>query len=89
MFKSVEFRPEVEAMVRFIEETDTNLIVEESYKKLKDGITAKELITASALAVVRSTELPPQHHGGPLHPICGVYPVLLSLIHISEPTRPY
>ena len=63
-------------MVRFIEETDTNLIVEESYKKLKDGITAKELITASALAVVRSTELPPQHHGGPLHPICGVYPVL-------------
>ena len=74
MFKSVEFRPKVESMVRFIEETDTNLIVEESYKKLKEGITAKELITASALAVVRSTELPPQHHGGPLHP--------LSLIHI-------
>jgi hypothetical protein len=76
VFKSVEFRPKVESMVRFIEETDTNLIVEESYKKLKEGITAKELITASALAVVRSTELPPQHHGGPLHPICGVYPVL-------------
>jgi hypothetical protein len=30
---------------------------------------------ASALAVVRSSDLPPGHHGGPLHPLAGLYAV--------------
>ena len=97
MFEPVQFRPEVEELVRFIEETDPNDVIEASYAKLRGGMPAKELITASALAVVRSTELPPQHHGGPVHPICGVHAVLkvadrlpgeLSYLPIIQHTTP-
>lgn len=75
MFKPVQFPPDVEDMVRFVEETDPETIVESTYRKLKTGTTSEALVTASALAVVRSTEIPPQHHGGPLHPVCAVYAV--------------
>ena len=33
------------------------------------------MLTASALAVVRSADLPPGHHGGPLHPLAGLYAI--------------
>ena len=33
------------------------------------------MLTASALAVTRSTEMPPGHHGGPLHPLAGLYAI--------------
>jgi hypothetical protein len=33
------------------------------------------MLTASALAVARSSDLPPGHHGGPLHPLAGLYAV--------------
>jgi hypothetical protein len=33
------------------------------------------MLTASALAVTRSTDLPPGHHGGPLHPLAGLYAI--------------
>ena len=75
MFKPVQFRPDVEARVRWVEETDPAEIVEATYKELQSGTPALELIRASTLAVVRSTELPPQHHGGPLHPVCAVHAV--------------
>jgi|TARA_B100000315_G_scaffold247101_1_gene275350 hypothetical protein len=75
MFKVVEFRSDVEELVRFVEETDPADIVAKAYQKLKAGSTRQELLTASTLAVVRSTELPPQHHGGPVHPVCGVHAV--------------
>ena len=75
MFKPVQFRAEVEARVRWVEETDPADIVDATYRTLKNGTPPLELLTASTLAVVRSTELPPQHHGGPLHPVCGVHAV--------------
>ena len=75
MFQAVTFREEVESLVRFIEETDPAEIVEKSYAKLAGGLAPADLITASGLAVVRSTELPAQHHGGPLHPVCGMQAV--------------
>ena len=75
MFKPIQFRPEVEQLVRFVEETDPALIVEETLTKLRNGTPADDLIRASALAVVRSTDLPPNHHGGPIHPISGVHAV--------------
>lgn len=75
MFKPIQFRPDVERLVRFVEETDPGAIVEETFNKLKKGTSAEELITASALAVVRSAEIPPQHHGGPVHPVCAVHAV--------------
>ena len=75
MFQPVQFRPDVEARVRWVEETDPAEIVEATYRELARGTPALDLLTASTLAVVRSTELPPQHHGGPLHPVCGVHAV--------------
>ena len=75
MFKPIQFTPEVESLVRFVEETDPATIVEDTLAKLRNGTSVKELITASALAIVRSTELPPEHHGGPVHPICGIHAV--------------
>ena len=75
MFKPIQFRPEVEKLVRFVEETDPGTVVEDTLTRLRQGTSAMELISASALAVVRSTELPPQHHGGPVHPVCGVHAV--------------
>lgn len=75
MFKPIQFAPEVENLVRFVEETDPDKIIEMTLAKLRGGVTPKEILTASALAVVRSTDLPPQHHGGPVHPICGLHAV--------------
>ena len=43
--------------------------------KLRDGVSTKTMLTASALAVTRSSELPPGHHGGPLHPLAGLYAI--------------
>jgi len=76
MFKPVQFPADVEDRVRFVEETDPTAIVESTFQQLRAGTSAQELITASTLAVVRSTEVPPQHHGGPLHPMCGVHAVI-------------
>ena len=73
MVKAISFAPEVEDLVRFVEDTGPDRIVEATLSRLKDGVPAKELVTAAALAVVRSTELPAKHHGGPVHPICGTH----------------
>ena len=75
MFKPIQFGPEIEPLVRFVEETDPARIVEETLAKLRAGTPPSALITASALAIVRSTDLPPNHHGGPVHPISGVHAV--------------
>ncbi len=61
--------------MRWVEETPPEDIVEATYRALQRGTSPTALLTASTLAVVRSTELPPQHHGGPLHPVCGVHAV--------------
>jgi len=80
VFEPVQFRADVEERVRWVEETDPAAIVEATYRELKAGTPPTELLTASTLAVVRSTELPPQHHGGPLHPVCGVH----AVHHVAE-----
>ena len=72
MFEPIQFQPDVEERVRFVEETDPSVMVEAVLARLRVGTTIAELLTAASLAIVRSTELPPQHHGGPVHPICGV-----------------
>lgn len=75
MFKPIQFPEEVESLVRFVEETAPDSIIEETLSKLRGGVEPIDLIRAAALAVVRSTDLPPEHHGGPVHPICGVHGV--------------
>jgi hypothetical protein len=73
MHRPVRFSDDMEPLVRFIEETDSTEILEATLGKLRDGLSVKKLLTASALAVTRSSDLPPGHHGGPLHPLVGIH----------------
>lgn len=72
----VQFPETIEPLVQFIEETPPNEIVDRTLAKLRAGLAIQTLLTASALAVVRSSDLPPGHHGGPLHPLAGMYAIL-------------
>jgi hypothetical protein len=57
------------------EETSPEHIIAETHAKLHAGTPVKDMLLASALAVVRSSDLPPGHHGGPLHPLAGLHAV--------------
>ncbi|MBI3325194.1 MAG: hypothetical protein HYZ81_00615 [Nitrospinae bacterium] len=80
MYTRVQYPEEHEPLVQFIEETDPQRILEETLVKLRAGVSIKALLTASALAVTRSSDLPPGHHGGPLHPLVGIH----AIRHIVE-----
>jgi len=69
----VQFSDAIEPLVQFIEETPPSEILDRTLDKLRSGVPTKTMLTASALAVVRSTDLPPGHHGGPLHPLVGLH----------------
>ena len=72
MHSPVRFSADIEPLVQFIEETDGSRILEATLARLREGLSVKTLLTASALAVTRSSDLPPGHHGGPAllrHPI--------------------
>ncbi|MEX2648982.1 MAG: hypothetical protein WD673_08215 [Alphaproteobacteria bacterium] len=72
----VECLQDMEVDVRFVEETPPGLIVGAAIDRLARGAEPIRLLAAAAIAVSRSTELPPDHHGGPVHPVCGLHPVL-------------
>ena len=78
----VQFAPEIEPLVQCIEETAPSEIVDRTLAKLREGVSIETMITASALAVTRSSDLPPGHHGGPLHPLVGLHAVLIFPIHL-------
>lgn len=75
MVSLVSFPEAVERRVRFVEETPPAQIVEATLHRLAAGEAPLDLITAAALAVTRSTELPADHHGGPIHPVAGIHAV--------------
>src|SRR4030095_943433 len=75
MHRPVRFADDIEPLVQFIEETAPSRILEATLAKLRDGLSVKKVLTASALAVTRSSDLPPGHHGGPLHPLAGLHAV--------------
>ncbi len=71
----VRYPDSIEPLVQFIEETPPAAIVDSTLAKLRAGIPIETMLTASALAVVRSSDLPPGHHGGPLHPLAGLHAI--------------
>lgn len=75
MAVAVELPEPMEAAVRFVEATPPARIVEETIARLDADGAASDLLAASALAVSRSTELPADHHGGPVHPVSGVHAI--------------
>ncbi len=83
MPKRVQYPDAIEPLVQFIEETPPAEIVDRTLEKLRAGVPTGTMLTASALAVTRSTEMPPGHHGGPLHPLAGLY-ALSKLIERLE-----
>jgi hypothetical protein len=75
MPKRIRYPDTIEPLVEFIEETPPSEIVDRTLEKLRAGVPIRTMLTASALAVTRSSDLPPGHHGGPLHPLAGLYAV--------------
>ncbi len=71
----IRYPDDIEPLVQFIEETSPDDIVEGTLAKLRAGVPTSTMLTASALAVTRSTDMPAGHHGGPLHPLAGLYAV--------------
>src|SRR6266700_7470406 len=83
MLNPVKYPDAIEPLVQFIEDTPPAEILDRALDKLRGGIPIETMLTASALAVTRSTEMPPGHHGGPLHPLAGLY-ALSKLIERLE-----
>src|SRR5438876_1141916 len=75
MARPVAYPESIEPLVRFVEETPPEHIVARTHDRLAAGPPVKDVLLASALAVVRSSDLPPGHHGGPLHPLAGLHAV--------------
>src|SRR5215213_2718110 len=71
----VRYPDSIEPLVQFIEDTPPSEILDRTLEKLRSGVPTEVMLEASALAVVRSSDLPPGHHGGPLHPIAGLHAV--------------
>jgi hypothetical protein len=70
----------IEPLVHFVEETDPDEMLSATIAKLQAGVSSRDLLAGAALAVARSTDLPPGHHGGPVHPIAGIH----AVYHLSE-----
>ena len=75
MAQRVRYPAHIEPLVQFVEDTTPDRIVAATHDKLAAGTSVKDMLLASALAVVRSSDLPPGHHGGPLHPLAGLHAV--------------
>jgi hypothetical protein len=70
----------IESLVHFVEETDPTEMLSATVAKLQSGVSSRDLLAGAAVAVARSTDLPPGHHGGPVHPISGIH----AVYHLSE-----
>jgi len=88
MLNRVQYSDAIEPLVQFIEETSPADILDGALEKLRAGVSTQTMLTASALAVTRSTEMPPGHHGGPLHPLAGLY-ALTKLVDRLEGEQKY
>src|SRR3977135_3098426 len=87
MHTPVRFADDIEPLVQFIEETDPSRILEATLGKLREGRSVKKPLPASALAVPRSSDLPPGHHGGPLHPLVGLHALHNTVERVSGEQR--
>ena len=71
----ISYAEDIEPLVQFVEETPPAEILDRTLEKLRAGLPIETMLKASALAVTRSTDMPPGHHGGALHPLVGLYAI--------------
>ena len=87
MAQGIRFSEDIEPLVHFIEETPPEKIVEETTAKLLEGAPEEQMMTALTLAVIRSTEMPFVHHGGPLHPVAALHSIRHTMARLPEKER--
>ena len=87
MPQRVQYSDAIEPLVQFIEDTPPVEILDRTLDKLRAGVPTETMLTASALAVTRSTEMPPGHHGGPLHPLAGLYAISKTVERLEGEER--
>ncbi len=87
MPQRVQYSDAIEPLVQFIEDTPPAEILDRTLDKLRAGVSIETMLTASALAVTRSTEMPPGHHGGPLHPLAGLYAISKTVERLEGEQR--
>src|SRR5215469_15731914 len=87
MPQRVQYPDAIEPLVQFIEDTPPAEILDRTLEKLRAGVPTETMLTASALAVTRSTEMPPGHHGGPLHPLAGLYAISKTVERLEGEER--
>ena len=87
MPRRVEYPAAIEPLVQFIEDTPPAEILDRTLEKLRAGVPTGTMLNASALAVIRSTEMPPGHHGGPLHPLAGLYAISKTVERLKGEQR--
>jgi hypothetical protein len=75
MFAPIRYPERLEPLVRTIEDTPPGDIVAAIFAELRAGRSVDELLLASAFGVMRSCDVPPVHHGGPVHPIAGLHAI--------------
>src|SRR6201982_829522 len=87
MPQRVQYPDTIEPLVQFIEDTPPDEILDSTLAKLRAGAPIETMLTASALGVTPSTEMPPGHHGGPLHPLAGLYAVSKTVERLEGEQR--
>ena len=73
MVHLVEFEEPAASLVRLVETTNPDEMIGIAIQRLRDGTATDDMLTAAGLAVSCCTELPPGHHGGPVHPVSGLF----------------
>ena len=73
MFAPVTFPDRFEPLVRTIEDAPPRDVVATVLGELRAGRSTDELMLAAGFAAMRSSDVPPIHHGGPIHPIAGLH----------------
>src|SRR5207245_10027474 len=87
MPRRVQFSDAIEPLVQFIEKTPPGDILDRTLDKLRAGVPTQTMLTASALAVTRSTEMPPGLHAGPLRPLAGLYAISKTVERLEGEQR--
>lgn len=78
---SVEFRPEIEPLVRLVEDTPRNQLLEEIAGKIKSGTSYQEILSALLLAGVRNIQ--PRPVGFKFHAV-----LVVNSAHIASMSSP-